>query len=132
MLHLPLHQRHPQPQVELQLPVLHQGPLPGRAVHHRVREGPVLARRSVGETFGEWIRKPASMSKIKSLTVPVLLNDTCLPFFPDFLGRTEVPVATIKKEMESKGAANRRLLLHEVATGEVWVKLDLQLYETTK
>ncbi|XP_054474225.1 intersectin-2a [Anoplopoma fimbria] len=50
----------------------------------------------------------------------------------DFLGRTEVPVATIKKEMESKGAANRRLLLHEVPTGEVWVKLDLQLYEPTK
>nr|XP_049613495.1 intersectin-2a isoform X3 [Syngnathus scovelli] len=47
----------------------------------------------------------------------------------DFLGRAEVPVATIKKEMESKGAAGRRLLLHEVPTGEVWVKLDLQLYE---
>lgn len=41
-------------------------------------------------------------------------------------------MATIKKEMESKGAANRRLLLHEVATGEVWVKLDLQLYESVK
>lgn len=50
----------------------------------------------------------------------------------DFLGRTEVPVATIKKEMESKGATNRRLLLHEVPTGEVWVKLDLQLYEPTR
>lgn len=50
----------------------------------------------------------------------------------DFLGRTEVPVATIKKEMNSKGAATRRLLLHEVATGEVWVKLDLQLYEPTR
>ena len=41
-------------------------------------------------------------------------------------------MATIKKDMESKGAANRRLLLHEVPTGEVWVKLDLQLYEQTK
>ncbi|XP_030577284.1 intersectin-2a isoform X2 [Archocentrus centrarchus] len=50
----------------------------------------------------------------------------------DFLGRAEVPVATIKKEMESKGAATRRLLLHEVPTGEVHVKLDLQLYEQTK
>ncbi|KAJ8270493.1 hypothetical protein GJAV_G00115490 [Gymnothorax javanicus] len=47
----------------------------------------------------------------------------------DFLGRTEVPVATIKKELENKGAANRRLLLHEVPTGEVWVRLDLQLFE---
>uniref|UniRef100_A0A3P8PAZ7 Intersectin 2b n=1 Tax=Astatotilapia calliptera TaxID=8154 RepID=A0A3P8PAZ7_ASTCA len=50
-------------------------------------------------------------------------------FSPDeFLGRTEVPVATIKKEFENKGPATRRLLLHEVPTGEVWVLLDLQLY----
>uniref|UniRef100_A0A4W4E9K4 Intersectin 2b n=1 Tax=Electrophorus electricus TaxID=8005 RepID=A0A4W4E9K4_ELEEL len=47
----------------------------------------------------------------------------------DFLGRTEVPVATIKKELENKGPAIRRLLLHEVPTGEVWVRLDLQLFD---
>uniref|UniRef100_A0A7N8WW85 Intersectin 2b n=1 Tax=Mastacembelus armatus TaxID=205130 RepID=A0A7N8WW85_9TELE len=46
----------------------------------------------------------------------------------DFLGRTEVPVATIKKELENKGPVTRRLLLHEVPTGEVWVRLDLQLF----
>ncbi|KAJ7990976.1 hypothetical protein DPEC_G00292450 [Dallia pectoralis] len=51
-------------------------------------------------------------------------------FSPDeFLGRTEVPVATIKKELENKGPATRRLLLHEVPTGEVWVRLDLQLFQ---
>lgn len=50
------------------------------------------------------------------------------PLISDFLGRTEVPVATIKKEFENKGAVTRRLLLHEVPTGEVWVRLDLQLY----
>ncbi|XP_060897055.1 intersectin-2b [Labrus mixtus] len=50
-------------------------------------------------------------------------------FYPDvFLGRTEVPVATIKKELENKGPVTRRLLLHEVPTGEVWVRLDLQLF----
>ncbi|XP_056623500.1 intersectin-2b isoform X2 [Triplophysa dalaica] len=50
-------------------------------------------------------------------------------FSPDeFLGRTEVPVATIKKELENKGSSTRRLLLHEVPTGEVWVRLDLQLF----
>uniref|UniRef100_A0A3Q0RKA4 Intersectin 2b n=1 Tax=Amphilophus citrinellus TaxID=61819 RepID=A0A3Q0RKA4_AMPCI len=50
-------------------------------------------------------------------------------FSPDeFLGRTEVPVATIKKELENKGPVTRRLLLHEVPTGEVWVRLDLQLF----
>ncbi|KAM7423893.1 hypothetical protein PAMA_000317 [Pampus argenteus] len=53
------------------------------------------------------------------------------PFSPDdFLGRTEVPVATIKKELENKGSVTRRLLLHEVPTGEVWVRLDLQLYNS--
>ncbi|XP_069378408.1 intersectin-2b isoform X2 [Paralichthys olivaceus] len=50
-------------------------------------------------------------------------------FSPDvFLGRTEAPVATIKKELENKGPVTRRLLLHEVPTGEVWVRLDLQLF----
>ncbi|XP_041105655.1 intersectin-2-like isoform X1 [Polyodon spathula] len=47
----------------------------------------------------------------------------------DFLGRTEVPVATIKKEQETKGPTTKRFLLHEVPTGEVWARLDLQLYE---
>ncbi|XP_040920146.1 intersectin-2a [Toxotes jaculatrix] len=64
------------------------------------------------------------------LCIAVFEKDQFSP--DDFLGRTEVPVATIKKEMESKGAANRSLLLHEVPTGEVWVKLDLQLYEPSK
>uniref|UniRef100_A0A8C5ULZ9 Intersectin 2 n=2 Tax=Microcebus murinus TaxID=30608 RepID=A0A8C5ULZ9_MICMU len=47
----------------------------------------------------------------------------------DFLGRTEVPVAKIRTEQESKGPVTRRLLLHEVPTGEVWVRFDLQLFE---
>ncbi|XP_017282797.1 intersectin-2a isoform X1 [Kryptolebias marmoratus] len=64
------------------------------------------------------------------LSITVFEKDQFSP--DDFLGRTEVPVATIKKDMESKGAANRRLLLHEVPTGEVLVKLDLQLYEPSK
>lgn len=54
---------------------------------------------------------------------------TCV--FSDFLGRTEVPVATIKKDQDGKGPLTRRLLLHEVPTGEVRVRLDLQLYEQT-
>ncbi|XP_057643815.1 intersectin-2 isoform X1 [Chionomys nivalis] len=47
----------------------------------------------------------------------------------DFLGRTEVPVAKIRTEQENKGPTTRRLLLHEVPTGEVWVRFDLQLFE---
>lgn len=55
----------------------------------------------------------------------------CICVFSDFLGRTEVPVATIKKDQDGKGPLTRRLLLHEVPTGEVRVRLDLQLYEQT-
>ncbi|XP_048105795.1 intersectin-2a isoform X3 [Alosa alosa] len=62
------------------------------------------------------------------LCITVFERDQFSP--DDFLGRTEVPVATIKKEQEIKGPANRRLLLHEVPTGEVWVRLDLQLYDS--
>nr|XP_047921665.1 intersectin-2 isoform X4 [Anser cygnoides] len=47
----------------------------------------------------------------------------------DFLGRTEVPVAKIRTEQESKGPTTKHLLLHEVPTGEVWVRFDLQLFE---
>ncbi|XP_072355207.1 intersectin-2-like isoform X2 [Scyliorhinus torazame] len=61
------------------------------------------------------------------LCITVFERDQFSP--DDFLGRTEVPVATIKKEQEGKGATTKRLLLHEVPTGEVWVRLDLQLYE---
>uniref|UniRef100_A0A3B3RLK1 Intersectin 2 n=1 Tax=Paramormyrops kingsleyae TaxID=1676925 RepID=A0A3B3RLK1_9TELE len=61
------------------------------------------------------------------LCVTIFERDQFSP--DDFLGRTEVPVATIKKELENKGAATRRLLLHEVPTGEVWVRLDLQLFD---
>ncbi|XP_019746673.1 intersectin-2b isoform X1 [Hippocampus comes] len=60
------------------------------------------------------------------LSITIYERDLFAP--DDFLGRTEVPVATIKKELETKGAVTRRLLLHEVSTGEVWVRLDLQLF----
>lgn len=38
-------------------------------------------------------------------------------------------MAKIRTEQESKGPTTRRLLLHEVPTGEVWVRFDLQLFE---
>ncbi|KAJ8400295.1 hypothetical protein AAFF_G00396780, partial [Aldrovandia affinis] len=61
------------------------------------------------------------------LCITVLERDL---FAPDgFLGRTEVPLATIKKELENKGPANRRLLLQDVPTGELWVQLDLQVFD---
>jgi len=49
----------------------------------------------------------------------------------DFLGRTEVRVKDILAETRKvKGSITKRLLLHEVETGEVLVKLNLQLFET--
>ncbi|XP_016400139.1 intersectin-2-like [Sinocyclocheilus rhinocerous] len=61
------------------------------------------------------------------LCITIFEREQFLP--DDFLGRTEVPLATIKKELENKGPSTRRLLLHEVPTGEVWVRLDLQLFD---
>ncbi|XP_033111617.1 intersectin-1-like [Anneissia japonica] len=49
----------------------------------------------------------------------------------DFLGRTEVRIADIKKENLGKGPVTKRLLLHEVSTGEVVVKFDLILFDQT-
>jgi len=49
----------------------------------------------------------------------------------DFLGRTEVRIHDILKERSAtKGPITKRLLLHEVESGEVVVKLDLQLFGT--
>ncbi|XP_038078610.1 intersectin-1-like [Patiria miniata] len=47
----------------------------------------------------------------------------------DFLGRTEVRVADVIKERKGREPLNKQLLLHEVSTGEVLVKLDLHLYD---
>lgn len=56
----------------------------------------------------------------------------CIVIFPDFLGRTEMRVIEILKESRTrKGPITKRLLLHEVSSGEVVVKLDLQLYDNT-
>ncbi|XP_078322482.1 intersectin-1-like isoform X4 [Crassostrea virginica] len=50
----------------------------------------------------------------------------------DFLGRTEVRVNDILTESRTRrGPITKRLLLHEVSSGEVVVKLDLQLYDNT-
>ncbi|CAG5123527.1 unnamed protein product, partial [Candidula unifasciata] len=49
----------------------------------------------------------------------------------DFLGRTEVRIKDVLHESgERRGPITKRLILHEVETGEVVVKLDLQLYES--
>ncbi|XP_075454596.1 intersectin-2 isoform X2 [Ascaphus truei] len=61
------------------------------------------------------------------LCITVFDRDQFTP--DDFLGCTEVPVAKIRTEQESKGPSTKRLLLHEVPTGEVWVRFDLQLFE---
>ncbi|MGH0133905.1 UNVERIFIED_CONTAM: hypothetical protein FKN15_067391 [Acipenser sinensis] len=61
------------------------------------------------------------------LCVTVFERDQFSP--DDFLGRTEIRVTDIKKDQGSKGPITKRLLLHEVPTGEIVVRLDLQLFE---
>lgn len=46
----------------------------------------------------------------------------------DFLGRTEISVATIAKQ--GFKLITKRLLLHEVERGEIVVTLELQNYKT--
>lgn len=49
--------------------------------------------------------------------------------FPEFLGRTEVRVSDIlESSSKTPGPISKRLILHEVDTGEVEVKLDLRLF----
>ncbi|XP_046849050.1 intersectin-1-like [Xenia sp. Carnegie-2017] len=45
----------------------------------------------------------------------------------DFLGRTEIRVDSLMKE--GNGPWQKRLLLHEVTTGELLVRLEIQLYK---
>ncbi|KAK3925091.1 Intersectin-1 [Frankliniella fusca] len=54
----------------------------------------------------------------------------CITVFDrEFLGRTEVRVSDIlKSSSETPGPISKRLILHEVETGEVEVKLDLRLF----
>lgn len=52
------------------------------------------------------------------------------PILPsDYLGRTEVRISEIHKETQGRGPITKSLLLHEVDTGEISVKLNLHLFE---
>lgn len=57
------------------------------------------------------------------------LSRVCVFLLSDFLGWTEIRVADIKKDQGSKGPVTKCLLLHEVPTGEIVVRLDLQLFD---
>ena len=57
------------------------------------------------------------------------LRRVCVFLLSDFLGRTEIRVSDIKKDQGSKGPVTKCLLLHEVPTGEIVVRLDLQLFD---
>ena len=47
------------------------------------------------------------------------------------MGRTEVRIKDVLDQSgDRRGPITKRLILHEVETGEVVVKLDLQLFET--
>ncbi|XP_040194848.1 intersectin-1 isoform X2 [Rana temporaria] len=61
------------------------------------------------------------------LCITVFERDQFSP--DDFLGRTEIRVSDIKRDQGSKGPVTKCLLLHEVPTGEIVVRLDLQLFD---
>lgn len=49
----------------------------------------------------------------------------------EFLGRTEVRLSDVYQDSKIyRGPLLKRLALHEVETGEIIVKLDLQLFKT--
>ena len=46
------------------------------------------------------------------------------------MGRTEIRVCDVRRDTrEKRGPITKRLTLHEVDSGEVVVKLDLQIYD---
>lgn len=64
-----------------------------------------------------------SLSLKVSLFLLALLNRL------EFLGRTEVRVSDIAEELKTnRGPLVKRLPLYEVASGEIILKLDLQLF----
>ena len=69
------------------------------------------------------------VSRVRVLETETLSEHPLLFLLSDFLGRTEIRVADIKKDQGSKGPVTKCLLLHEVPTGEIVVRLDLQLFD---
>lgn len=57
---------------------------------------------------------------------------TLFLLLPDFLGRTEIRINDIFNETRAtKGPITKHLPLHEVDSGQVIVKLDLQIFGET-
>ncbi|KAI4469626.1 eh domain [Holotrichia oblita] len=69
------------------------------------------------------------VSSIKTDVLTVIVYEMC-PFKPDmFLGRADVKLEDIYRESQNtNGPLIRKLVLHQVESGEVVVKLDLQLF----
>lgn len=80
--------------------------------------------------FSSPVRRRRTRKTKIDVFVLLFPSNTLFDFLPsDFLGRTEIRLAEIKKDQGSKGPITKRLLLHEVPTGEIVVRLDLQLFE---
>jgi len=103
-----------------------------QALTFRNRQAEDEACSSIKLGAGDAIAEESVDDIIKDLEQEVL----CITVFErdqfspdDFLGRTEIRVADIKKDQGSKGPVTKCLLLHEVPTGEIVVRLDLQLFD---
>nr|XP_006811485.1 PREDICTED: intersectin-2-like [Saccoglossus kowalevskii] len=81
---------------------------------------------------------PKWMSSMQFIVQNIDQDVLCITVFDrdlfspnDFLGRTEIRLSDIKKELSDRdlrGPLQKKLLLHEVDTGDVSIKLDLKLY----
>ncbi len=62
--------------------------------------------------------------------ISCLINYILYGFYAEFLGRTEVAVSKILEESRNlKTPLLKRLPLHEVESGEITVKVHLQIFE---
>ncbi|GJQ83722.1 putative Eps15 homology domain protein [Trypoxylus dichotomus] len=71
------------------------------------------------------------VGSIKDDVLTVVVYEMC-PFKPDmFLGRADVKLEDVYRESQNtNGPLIKKLVLHQVESGEVVVKLDLQLFST--
>jgi hypothetical protein len=64
------------------------------------------------------------------VTVVICSDEEFKFFILEFLGRAELKVADILRETQNtNGPITKKLILHQVESGEIVVKLDLQMFD---
>jgi hypothetical protein len=64
------------------------------------------------------------------VTVVICSDEEFKFFILEFLGRAELKVTDILRETQNtNGPITKKLILHQVESGEIVVKLDLQMFD---